>query len=128
VPSQDACFVKGEGAFLRLFSLRLNCSYRPVQKGIQEWTAKISIRSLSSTPSASQPSLLAPHLCYACHTTLNSRGTRAAGRKAVVDVVPRMPVWAGQGLGGEGDEAWRGKVGEEDMKSQIAGFLIHDER
>jgi cytoplasmic tRNA 2-thiolation protein 2 len=118
--------VRGGGPHHLLFRAQ-TFLFRPVQEGIQEWKAKISIRSLSSTssPSLLQPSL-APYLCYACHTTLNSRGSRAAGRKAVVDVVPRMPVWAGKGLGGE---VWRGKVTrEEELKGQIASFLIDGER
>ncbi|KAI8980098.1 hypothetical protein BD414DRAFT_444483 [Trametes punicea] len=87
---------------------------RPAQRGVQEWKARISIRTLpapvppredqyeiSTEPSTIvdaetlQPSLT-PYLCYACHTTLTSRSARpvpspwpSAGQSPVVT----LPVW-----------------------------------
>lgn len=58
----------------------------PVQSGVQEWKARIAIRSgaeLGTQPvehevPSSEPSL-SPFLCYVCHTTLTSKGTRTPG-------------------------------------------------
>lgn len=70
---------------------------RPAQRGVQDWKARISIRSFASLdsdvltiplpphiqsaipPPSSQlisSSSLTPRLCYACHTTLTSRSSR----------------------------------------------------
>lgn len=74
---------------------------RPAQKGVQEWKARISIRSVrdantDASQAAPPPKLnpphdghqlpptlaLTPHLCYACHTTFTSRSSRSAAHLA----------------------------------------------
>jgi len=78
-------------------SARCAMCERPVQRGVQDWKARISIRSFdvlgndesvllpphiksnTPTPLPTEPdasSSLTPHLCYACHTTLTSRSSR----------------------------------------------------
>ncbi|KAG5652117.1 hypothetical protein H0H81_006254 [Sphagnurus paluster] len=95
---------------------------RPAQDGVQDWKARISIRSfadagsfatyrpphfperdLSITPSPAPtpaPSLT-PFLCYACHTTLTSRSSRGTTVRAAPGPtghpVP-LPVWVGGNL------------------------------
>ncbi|KAJ7475881.1 hypothetical protein FB451DRAFT_1087870 [Mycena latifolia] len=123
---------------------------RPAQPGVQEWKARISIRSfdeaaLASPPphlhniavpepradadAASQPSLT-PHLCYACHTTLTSRSSRGSTSSALHSDSTPLPVWVTSqlGLGGSDDrEEWRSRRMEEsDMKQSIAEFLLPD--
>ncbi|KAI0649242.1 hypothetical protein C8Q79DRAFT_1085802 [Trametes meyenii] len=87
---------------------------RPAQRGVQEWKARISIRSrhpastsnnddqdaaqLSTGPelAAVRPSLT-PYLCYACHTTLTSKSSRPAPSPwPTVTPSPAvaLPVWA----------------------------------
>ena len=53
-----------------------------MQSGVQEWKARIAIRSNNDEQaggtnlSTAVPSL-APYLCYVCHTTFTSKGARA---------------------------------------------------
>jgi cytoplasmic tRNA 2-thiolation protein 2 len=109
---------------------------RPVQRGVQEWKARISILSLSDTPPPSSPSdppSLTPHLCYACHTTLTSRSNRKAGaytddrmQAAGIGQV-EMPVWVGATFGGAAGEVWRRRrmdMGE--MKESVQEYLLGD--
>ncbi len=69
-------------------------SSSPVQRGVQEWKARISIRSQPPSPpthpadgvpitesvipesDANPRASLTPYLCYPCHTTLTSRSAR----------------------------------------------------
>ncbi|KAJ7773305.1 hypothetical protein B0H16DRAFT_1511829 [Mycena metata] len=117
---------------------------RPAQPGVQDWKARISIRSfadptLASPPPHMQnipaPSLpdrtaldllmsLTPHLCYACHTTLTSRSSRGStASSAQLDSTP-LPVWVGARL----PEEWRSrKIGEAEMKESIQDFLLPTE-
>ncbi|KAI0671628.1 hypothetical protein C8Q78DRAFT_1030025 [Trametes maxima] len=87
---------------------------RPVQRGVQEWKARISIRSRPPTSapndgeeSTAQPPpdpesaelrpSLTPYLCYACHTTLTSKSSRPAPSpwpSATKSPVVTLPVWA----------------------------------
>jgi len=96
---------------------------RPAQPLAQEWKARISIRSytdqefvasgdplpphLTDFPEAKDPvemsRALAPRLCYACHTTLTSRGSKAnAGRRPgdVPSSVVAAPTWLQANLAG----------------------------
>ncbi|KAH9850268.1 hypothetical protein C2E23DRAFT_869999 [Lenzites betulinus] len=88
---------------------------RPAQRGVQEWKARISIRShpasspdtpapepLAEPPETAQPSLT-PYLCYACHTTLTSRSARPVPSPWPATAAPSatgdppavaLPVWA----------------------------------
>jgi len=83
----------------------VNYVFRPAQHGVQDWKARISIRSyheasstvfgdtrpphltedeisnltkfpISSSPATSSPASLTSRLCYACHTLLTSRSSR----------------------------------------------------
>jgi cytoplasmic tRNA 2-thiolation protein 2 len=111
---------------------------RPIQPGIQDWKASISIRTLSipdatptqqpthgggdsshlsSRPSSSPPSLT-PHLCYACHTTLTSRSCRGipsipAGTRVGADGAVALPIWVESRLLSSIRES--GEVGELDQ-------------
>lgn len=111
-------FVQGTNLyFLKRKHIRLIPYLRPVQHDVQEWKARISIRSFddigtASTwfppyiqPSATSPLLspqtppssisLTPHLCYACHTTLTSRSSRgtASHSKSGIQSPVVLPVW-----------------------------------
>ncbi|KAI0690170.1 hypothetical protein BC835DRAFT_1365863 [Cytidiella melzeri] len=76
---------------------------RPVQMGVQEWKARIAIRSGQGgeTAAAELPSKvpsLAPYLCYVCHTTFTSKGTRAPPNLYPGDAdhsrgLTPLPVW-----------------------------------
>ena len=70
----------------------LTPSHRPTQRGVQEWKASISIRSITENPSGSLPiaDALAPHLCYTCHTAFTSRSPRTM--QEIPTSVP-LPIW-----------------------------------
>ncbi|EMD33514.1 hypothetical protein CERSUDRAFT_160477 [Gelatoporia subvermispora B] len=107
---------------------------RPAQEGVQEWKARISVRttaqatdavvlSSSSTPRTDDAAAaqLAPHLCYACHTTLTSRNARpppplfpSVSKESSVT----LPAWVGPRM--------RRKVGEGEMKAAIQEFLLEE--
>ncbi|KAL4066872.1 hypothetical protein V8B97DRAFT_2090543 [Scleroderma yunnanense] len=87
---------------------RLCC--RPLQEGLADWKAQISMRSLSDTmlvsnltPAstctsetyASSPSLVA-YLCYSCLTMLTSRSSRKTGSSSTSEHLQRapLPVWS----------------------------------
>lgn len=97
------------------FTLLFNSIPRsPAQRGVQEWKARISIRSRPPPPSDGQPDApaepqtdvgadallpsLTPYLCYACHTTLTSRSARPVpspwAATAVQSPIVPLPVWA----------------------------------
>lgn len=90
--------------------------FRPVQDGIQDWKARISIRSFkdaTSHPPTHPPQTggvilpkeppqfsasLTPLLCYACHTNLTSRSSRGNTNSASHhDPVP-LPRWVASNL------------------------------
>ncbi|KAJ6494855.1 hypothetical protein C8R47DRAFT_1117514 [Mycena vitilis] len=120
---------------------------RPAQPGVQDWKARISIRSFADPTLASPPphaqaqniatisdhndaASLTPHLCYACHTTLTSRSSRGSTSSSThVNSTP-LPVWIGSQLLDRAgiEEQWRSKKMEaRDMKESIAEFLIPDD-
>jgi cytoplasmic tRNA 2-thiolation protein 2 len=103
----------------------------PAQRGIQDWKARISIRSLKAadpdhTTTTNHPSCtslsshlsLTPYLCYACHTTLTSRSSRGitTSSKLSEDVTSRtttsLPVWVQANLQGANGES-EGALGAE---------------
>lgn len=122
---------------------------RPAQEGVQEWKARIAIRSRNELGAAdpARPSAtahtLAPYLCYVCHTTLTSKGTRAlpilypsiANSSATITV----PSWTSshmrenQVLSVEGDATAEEpvlvshrKMGQEELRQALDGFILDD--
>jgi cytoplasmic tRNA 2-thiolation protein 2 len=129
---------------------------RPAQHGIQEWKSRTSTRSYNDAPSSSsghgrpphlanatdhpqhQPepspsSHLAPHLCYACHTTLTSRSSRGNVKHTSNSKVVPLPLWVGasrslastpeDSLG----EVWAThRMGDGEMKAAIGDLLLND--
>ena len=122
---------------------------RPAQEGVQEWKARIAIRSrsemttLDTFPPNAAADTLAPHLCYVCHTTLTSKGTRALpslypsieNSSAVVG----MPTWTGSRITGhqnftvadattveEPVVVSRRKMGQEELRQALDGFILDD--
>ncbi|KAF7374864.1 Cytoplasmic tRNA 2-thiolation protein 2 [Mycena sanguinolenta] len=110
--------------------------------GVQDWKARISIRSYADPtltsppphaqriepdkPDGSSSSSLTPHLCYACHTTLTSRSSRGStASSSNINSTP-LPVWVAPQLsGGAPQEEWRDrKMEEAEMKQSIAEFFI----
>ncbi|EIW57454.1 uncharacterized protein TRAVEDRAFT_72547 [Trametes versicolor FP-101664 SS1] len=129
---------------------------RPAQRGVQEWKARISIRSRPPPPSDGSPDApagpqadveadallpsLTPYLCYACHTTLTSRSARPVpspwAAVAPSPVAP-LPVWAEARLssaaGGDEEIAHAHeevmqtrRVGQDEMKDIVQEFLLDD--
>lgn len=129
---------------------------RPAQRGVQEWKARISIRSRPPPPSDGSTDALAepptgsdadallpsltPYLCYACHTTLTSRSARPVpspwAAVAPSSVAP-LPVWAKARLywaAGSGEEIAHAheeimqtrRVGQDEMKGIVQEFLLDD--
>ncbi|ESK94693.1 cytoplasmic trna 2-thiolation protein 2 [Moniliophthora roreri MCA 2997] len=119
---------------------------RPLQRGVQEWKDRISIRLTSDVPPESPTPVmrsLTPHLCYSCHTTLTSRSSRSV---AVSSVSPSpLPLWVQSqlnrrqsgavDLGNESSvnaevvrkdsEVWeRRKVAPDEMRTAISDFLL----
>ncbi|EIM91164.1 uncharacterized protein STEHIDRAFT_91166 [Stereum hirsutum FP-91666 SS1] len=90
-----------------------NCALceRPAQRTVQDWKARISIRSITAenTPSAARQQTLTPRLCYSCHTTLTSKSPRSVvsatktgtstptGSQPPSAAVP-LPVWVASNL------------------------------
>ncbi|KAJ7707675.1 hypothetical protein B0H17DRAFT_1192132 [Mycena rosella] len=125
---------------------------RPAQLGVQEWKARISIRSFDEPalasppphlqnvpslpvpgpPDAAPPASLTPRLCYACHTTLTSRSSRGSTSSSLHANSTPLPMWVVSDLGQGGahdhdSEQWRTrKMQERDMKESIAEFLLPD--
>ncbi|KAK7033153.1 cytoplasmic tRNA 2-thiolation protein 2 [Favolaschia claudopus] len=117
---------------------------RPAQPGVQDWKARISIRSFADPGLASPPPhatnvvsnktddlsgpSLTPYLCYPCHTTLTSRSSRGSTASALVNSTP-LPVWVAPQLDGKGIvEEWGSrKMERSDMKQSISEFLLPDE-
>jgi len=118
--------------------------YRPAQRGVQDWKARISIRSFTSPesdalvplpshiqsaiPSPSRPDhsspSLTPHLCYACHTTLTSRSSRGTKNSLPThtNAVAPLPVWVNSRLldstANPGNEI-RDGLGGEDVAGEV---------
>ncbi|KAI0078820.1 hypothetical protein K474DRAFT_1593380 [Panus rudis PR-1116 ss-1] len=120
---------------------------RPVQHGVQEWKARISIRSRQTDDEQTQPSStsvppsLTHYLCYACHTTLTSRTPRPMVTPFPSNGPPTsvpMPVWTltnvrdlhlSDSLEDEtGEEAVGNvrKMSESEMKDAVKDFLLDD--
>lgn len=95
--------------------LKVIADGRPADPSPEEWKARASLTALPgrlAAPAAKSEgadSELEPTLCYACLTTLN-------GRKEA-----EMPSFVEQGL-----RARSGRVGEDEMRAQIADFLIDE--
>lgn len=140
---------------LRVCAFSIPSGVSPAQHGVQEWKARISIRSFTDPhahspheviPSPSDKELtppapsLTPYLCYACHTTLTSRSSRGStsSEGTQQDLVP-LPVWVNSqlrdsavndrtipGNGGE-SEVWKQtRRAGDDMKDAIKEFLLDD--
>ncbi|KAH9935255.1 hypothetical protein B0H21DRAFT_759246 [Amylocystis lapponica] len=117
---------------------------RPVPRGIQDWKSRISIRSRSkpdpdtdapqedhlSHPDVSSPDAsLTPYLCYACHTTLTSKSSRATPTLYPLQSKPSatvLPIWAGSRLFDDDVFAKKLKMDEKEMKNSVADFLLDD--
>ncbi|KAH9481406.1 Cytoplasmic tRNA 2-thiolation protein 2 [Psilocybe cubensis] len=145
---------------------------RPAQSGVQEWKSRISIRSYQEARSAvsgntrpshltedeitnltktstlgSTPTVpsLTPQLCYACHTLLTSRSSRATiaslppGQS--LDNIP-LPLWVQSTIeklrqqereqehaehDSHPDLAQGVKLSRSEMREQIAEFLLPEE-
>jgi cytoplasmic tRNA 2-thiolation protein 2 len=107
------------GTFFRLRRCVLSDLYRsPAQMDVQDWKARISIRSFdtqsmllpphikpntpTSLPTISNASSsLTPHLCYACHTALTSRSSRGIAhqsKSSLTSIALPLPAWANSRL------------------------------
>jgi cytoplasmic tRNA 2-thiolation protein 2 len=70
---------------------------------------------------------LTPLLCYACHTTLTSRGSRGiAAPRPPATQVP-LPMWVHNHIDYDHGIALQTKLTEEGMKAEIEEFLLPDE-
>ena len=97
-------------------------------------TTSRPIKNNVEVTSAQQQSLT-PLLCYACHTTLTSRGTR--GGIAAAAAPPRqfatpLPMWVHDHIDNDnhhhhGIAFQTTKLTEKEMKSEIGEFLLPDE-
>ena len=125
---------------------------RPAQHNVQAWKASISIRSyqeaafavsgnthpphlskeeimnLTTRPmNVTSAQSLTPLLCYACHTTLTSRGSRGmAAPRPPATQVP-LPMWVHNHIGDHGIALQTTKLTEEEMKAEIEEFILPDE-
>ena len=128
---------------------------RPAQVGVQEWKARIAIRSREQPTSPSAPgssdsraiqtNTLAPHLCYVCHTTLTSKGVRAPPSLYASQPNPpasiMMPSWTTSGIIRDSLEAAvpssiyqedvpvtvsRKVLGQEELRKAIDEFILDD--
>lgn len=99
----------------------MNFIFRPAQRGVQDWKARISIRSyheassavsgntrpphltedeisnltklpLNSSPATSNSVSLTPRLCYACHTLLTSRNSRGTSSVPIGSTLDDVPL------------------------------------
>ena len=99
-------------------------------------TTSRPIKNNNVVVTSAQQQSLTPLLCYACHTTLTSRGTRggiaaaaaAATGQFATQVLP-LPMWVHDHI----DDNHHGvafrttKLTEKEMKSEIGEFLLPDE-
>lgn len=120
---------------------------RPAQVTVQGWKSQISIRSSNAMSSASSARenfrLLAPSICYMCHTTLTSKSNRCTPALISSPKSVPLPLWVTShvDLGArlhnpilpgcqdpEFTDVWsRTKMSNEQMKEQIAEFVFADE-
>jgi len=99
----------------------MNYIFRPAQHGVQDWKARISIRSyheassavsghtrpphltedeisnltklpINSSPATSNSASLTPRLCYACHTLLTSRSSRGTSSVPTGSTLDNVPL------------------------------------
>ena len=147
-----ALFLPTSLVFLIVYILTMSPTHRPAQEGVQEWKARISIRSPPSSANASSPTSeavpppdpdphsqnasLTPLLCYPCHTTLTSRSARLApslwpgAAPAGGDATP-LPVWTEARVAAVtstyAGEVLRTKAMlREEMKEAVSGFLLDE--
>ena len=91
----------------------------------------------ASDPTHTSPTLsLTPHLCYACHTTLTSRSSRGTAllrsKHSSESMATPLPTWVIAQLEKsgvlleDGEISRTKKVGDDEMKDQIKGFLLED--
>ncbi|KAI1797223.1 hypothetical protein LXA43DRAFT_935649 [Ganoderma leucocontextum] len=128
---------------------------RPSQRGIQEWKARISIRTQPPLPppaegtSGAPPPVpiveepparasLTPYLCYPCHTTLTSRSARPVPSPwptaTTQPSVLSLPIWAEARLSAisaavesSDEEVVRErKMRQDEMKGIVDEFLLED--
>ncbi|PSR75559.1 hypothetical protein PHLCEN_2v9039 [Hermanssonia centrifuga] len=112
---------------------------RPVPEGVQEWKARISIRSHETPSDAPVPltspdlTSLAPFICYVCHTTLTSKGTRAAPPLFPPEVgtpgMVSLPSWsnARMSVSTDGGESNTGRrIREPEMREIVKEYLLDD--
>jgi hypothetical protein len=125
--------------------LTIDCS--PVPFGVQEWKARISIKTLDSAvephvaQDARKSTALRPYLCYACHTTLASRSSRGApailkqtsGTPLDTTGTITLPVWAqdrlrdstlGRDNGFENELESKQRVTPDAMRAAISDYLL----
>ncbi|PIL35675.1 hypothetical protein GSI_02405 [Ganoderma sinense ZZ0214-1] len=122
---------------------------RPSQRGVQEWKARISIRSQPPPPPSAQRPLpiveespdhasLTPYLCYPCHTTLTSRSARPVSSpwpNTTQPSVVSLPMWTearlsttNKALAESNDEevVRQRKLEQGEMKGIVDQFLLED--
>ena len=95
----------------------------------------LTTRPINDVTSSAQQSLT-PLLCYACHTTLTSRGTRGGlpapqpPGKLATQVLP-LPMWVHNHLIDDDDNYGitlkTTKLSDKEMKAEIGEFLLPDE-
>ena len=83
-------------------------------------------RPINNVKTSTQPSLT-PLLCYACHTTLTSRGTRGGIAAPQSPGVLPLPMWVHNHINDDGIALQTTKLTEKEMKAEIGEFLLPDE-
>ena len=159
----SAFSVGGHSLSLCLLRISLNTQFiRPAQRDVQDWKKQTSIRSYSNSPNSAfsedllstqlsleaktvevsgsvRPRSLVPSLCYGCHTTLTSRGSRGlatslTGSDSVTNVP--LPIWVQDKLipahspvpsrDLQDDDSSVVKLSRGDMRALIEDFLLPD--
>lgn len=97
-----------------------------MQEGIQDWKDRISVRRFqgenADNNEKSDASYLAPHLCYACNTTLTSRSNRSTRQTTAGEVDTRnllVPSWVESNLSSS--------MSRHKMEERIRDFLLEPE-
>jgi cytoplasmic tRNA 2-thiolation protein 2 len=87
-----------------------------------------------NNPTLAQQQSLTPLLCYACHTTLTSRGTTRGGIAAAAAATAApgqfatpLPMWVHDHIIDHDDHRGTTKLTEKEMKAEIGEFLLPDE-
>jgi hypothetical protein len=121
----------------------LRSIFRPTQRSVQAWKARIAIHSFTETsPADLITSSLPSDLCYSCQTTLTSRSSRSTAPAPVssnITSAMNLPTWAAarlaseSGMGDEqradllastrANEIWETKK-LDDMKSLVGEFFL----